>query len=221
MYKVTSLLHLAEGTNESIRAAVTRSLRDSVTDIGARHTLIEPTLPGVRNGGDVLMHLHFDDVEHWNSVRPAFVEATSIPAVQHIDQAEYVPGTSGRGVNRSATVYRALLLSVAPSADEEAVKRFESALLRMPQFIDSMSSWQLSEVLVARGASPWTHVWEQEFTDLSALSGQYLAHPVHWGYVDQWFDPESPECIVKARVCHSFCALDGAFVSEEMTGLTA
>lgn len=31
-------------------------------------------------------------------------------------------------------------------------------------------------------------------------------HPVHWGSVDRWFDPECPEVIVRERVCHSFCA---------------
>ena len=35
--------------------------------------------------------------------------------------------------------------------------------------------------------------------------GPYLMHPIHWAYVDRWFDPECPEVIVRDRVCHSFC----------------
>ncbi|ABH00059.1 conserved hypothetical protein (plasmid) [Rhodococcus jostii RHA1] len=221
MYRVTSLLHLMDGTDQLTRTATVTLLRSSAANIGAHRVLIEPTLPGVRNGGDILIHLQFDDVNHWNSVRSAFAAAVSAPVVQHIDQVEYEPGSLGVGADPSASVYRALLLSVTPGTSAELVRRFETELLRMPQFIESMSSWQLSEVLVAQGSSAWTHVWEQEFTDIDGLSGPYLAHPVHWAYVDKWFDPESPECIVRDRVCHSFCALDGALIGQVITGLTA
>ncbi|MET0698047.1 MAG: Dabb family protein, partial [Mycobacterium sp.] len=37
------------------------------------------------------------------------------------------------------------------------------------------------------------------------LMGPYLMHPIHWAYVDRWFDPECPEYVVRERVCHSFC----------------
>jgi hypothetical protein len=38
-------------------------------------------------------------------------------------------------------------------------------------------------------------------------------HPIHWAYVDRWFDPECPDFIVRDRVCHSFCAVE-ALVPE-------
>ena len=40
------------------------------------------------------------------------------------------------------------------------------------------------------GTSAWTHVFEQEFTDVEGLMGPYLMHPIHWAVVDRWFDPE-------------------------------
>ncbi|WP_306306846.1 Dabb family protein [Nocardia brevicatena] len=77
----------------------------------------------------------------------------------------------------------------------------------MPQHIPTIRSWQLSRVRHAAGASEWTHVWEQEFDDLDGLLGPYMNHPIHWAHVDRFFDPESPDLIVRDRVCHSFCAL--------------
>ncbi len=75
----------------------------------------------------------------------------------------------------------------------------------MPRYVRTITSWQLSRVERAIGASPWTHVFEQEFTDVEGLMGPYLMHPIHWAYVDRWFDPECPDVIVRDRVCHSFC----------------
>ena len=65
----------------------------------------------------------------------------------------------------------------------------------------------VSRVAEPAGATGWTHVFEQEFSDLHGLMGPYLMHPIHWAVVDRWFDPECPEYIVRERVCHSFCAL--------------
>ncbi|MFF2084218.1 Dabb family protein [Nocardia sp. NPDC058176] len=127
-------------------------------------------------------------------------------AVAHIDGAEYCRGVGGFTEPRApGSVYRVLLLRVAPDTPLSTIERFEADLLRMPDHIDTIRSWQLSRVTRAIGASPWTHVWAQEFTDLAGLNGPYLMHPVHWAHVDRWFDPECPESIVHDRVCHSFC----------------
>jgi len=44
------------------------------------------------------------------------------------------------------------------------------------------------------------------FSDADGIMGAYLMHPIHWAVVDQWFDPECPQFIVRDRVCHSFGA---------------
>ena len=75
----------------------------------------------------------------------------------------------------------------------------------MPRYVNTIAAWQLSRVDVAVGTSEWTHVFEQEFTDIDGLMGPYLMHPIHWAVVDRWFDPESPDVIIRDRVCHSFC----------------
>ena len=74
----------------------------------------------------------------------------------------------------------------------------------------TITEWQLSRAEEASGDTAWTHVFEQRFTDEAGLTGPYLMHPIHWAYVDRWFDPECPDVIVRDRVCHSFCQSDAA-----------
>lgn len=83
----------------------------------------------------------------------------------------------------------------------------------MPRYVSTIQAWQLSRVDEAIGRTGWTHVFEQEFTDVDGLMGPYLMHPVHWAVVDRWFDPETTDMIVRDRVCHSFCRIDGPVLS--------
>ncbi|WP_278265641.1 Dabb family protein [Nocardia sp. AG03] len=201
MYEVIRLVHLAPGADEN---ALIADLRASVGT--ARWALIQPTLPGVRNGGDILVHLRFADRAHWSATAARLATVLGDSAVTHVDGAEYTGGTAGFANPRTpATVHRVLLLRVAPDTPPATVRAFEADLLRMPAHIPTIRSWQLSTVHHALGSAPWTHVWEQEFTDLDGLTGPYLLHPIHWAHVDRWFDPEHPESIVRDRICHSFC----------------
>lgn len=106
-------------------------------------------------------------------------------------------------------VKRTLLLTVRAGADPEAVARFESDLMAMPDHIATIRGWALSRVDQDRSPSVWTHVWEQEFADVEGLSGEYLTHPYHWTYVDRWFDGEVPGSIVEPRLAHLFRWTDG------------
>jgi hypothetical protein len=171
--------------------------------------VVEPTLPGSRNGGDVLAHLRFASKAQWDCAAPGFDQALNDPSVTRVNGAAY----SGRPVQRSpkpGTVYRALLLSVRGGTDQATVARFEADLQLMPRYVRAITDWQLSRVEEATGGSAWTHVFEQLFTDEKGLMGPYLMHPIHWAVVDRWFDPECPDVIVRERVCHSFCRSDAA-----------
>lgn len=202
MYEVTRLIHLAPDT---AREAIDILLTELRAAVGAAScALVEPTLPGVRNGGDVLLRASVADAVAGRVVVDRVAEVCDRAEVLRIDGADHGPGVSGVAEPRSAgTVFRTLLLRADPAAP--ALAEFEADLLRMPRHIPSIRAWRLSRVDRAIGSTQWTHVWEQEFTDLAGLSGAYLAHPVHWGLVDRWFDPECPESIVRDRVCHSFC----------------
>ncbi|MEV0043978.1 Dabb family protein [Nocardia rhamnosiphila] len=188
--------------------------------VGVRRPLVARTLPGARNGGDLLAHFRFASKSEWLSHRETVGEAMTCPAIDHIDSAEYpgghiADGRSGRrGDADPSTVYRTLLLRVDDAAAPAEIARFEHATLQMPRHIPAIQAWQLSRVDRATGTSRWTHVWEQEFADVDGLLGPYMNHPVHWALVDQWFDPESPRQIVKDRICHSFCSIPAPVIGS-------
>lgn len=208
MYSVTRLLDAARADVADVLDVV----RTAAARTGARHTLVEPTLPGVRNGGDVLAHLRFDDVNQWRSAAADFTAALADSRITRSNGAGY-GGTAARNDDRPATVYRALLLRVLPGTEADTVARFEDDLQAMPRYVHTMTAWQLSRVTEPVGDTEWTHVFEQEFTDVDGLMGPYLMHPVHWAVVDRWFDPECPEVIIRDRVCHSFCELHAPVLS--------
>jgi hypothetical protein len=200
MYSVTRLLDVAEDDRDRVLAAA----HTGAAATGARHQLVEPTLPGVRNGGDILVHLRFDTEDQWRSVETDFAATLNDPAITRVNGVCY-PGEASRNGAQTGTVYRALLMRVLPGTDGQIVARFEDELRLMPRYVKTITAWQLSRVDEPVGTSQWTHVFEQEFTDVDGLMGPYLMHPIHWAYVDRWFDPECPEVIVRDRVCHSFC----------------
>ena len=203
MYSVTRLLDVAAEDRDRIVA----SIRSGSEATRARYRLVEPTLPGSRNGGDVLVHLRFASRSEWLPIASYFTDLLADRAITRINGAGY-SGTPTRTSGGQGTVYRTLLLSVSPETDADTVMRFEDELRSMPHYIPVIKAWQLSRVDDAIGDSQWTHVFEQEFSDVAGLMGPYLLHPIHWAVVDRWFDPECPEVIVRDRLCHSFCHID-------------
>ncbi|MDX1893123.1 Dabb family protein [Mycolicibacterium sp. 050158] len=196
---MTRLIDVAE----SDRDRVLTELRAAAARSGAARSVVAPTLPGSRNGGDVLVHLRFDDPQL--AAATDFDTALSDPAICRVNGVTY-RGSAVRSA--TGTAYRALLLRVSPNADPAAVAEFEHELEMMPRYVPTIAAWQLSRVDDAVGTTGWTHVFEQEFTDVAGLTGPYLMHPIHWAVVDRWFDPETTDVIVRDRVCHSFCDLD-------------
>lgn len=197
-FGVTRLVDVAD----SERGRVLGALRDAAERSGALRTLAGPTLPGSRNGGDILVHLRFANEDDW--ANSDFDAALADPAISHVNGVTY-QGAPTRG--GTGSVYRTLLLRVPDDVGAETVAAFERELAMMPQYVPTITAWQLSRAEQAIGTSEWTHVFEQEFTDVDGLMGPYLMHPIHWAMVDRWFDPETTDIIVRDRVCHSFCDL--------------
>ena len=199
MFNVVRLIHTEQ------RDRLLGAVRDATAAVP--HAVVAPTLPGSRNGGDILVRLSFDDEHHWKTTEPVLEAVMDDTSVARVDGVTYrgSPVTSER---TPGTVYRALLLRVWPDTDDTSVSRFENDLAMMPRYVSTITEWQLSRVETALGASAWTHVFTQRFTDVDGLMGPYLMHPIHWSHVDRWFDPECPDYIVRDRVCHSFCAVE-------------
>lgn len=118
--------------------------------------------------------------------------------------ARYVPIVGPRAV-------RTLLMRVAPSATPEQIEGLENSLCAMPEHIDTIKSWTLSRLDPTHHTSGWTHLWEQEFTDVLGFR-PYMAHAYHWTGVERWFDPEMPTCIVEEEA-HYLCKSDTAVLS--------
>lgn len=201
MYSVTRLIDVT--TNHRSRLLAT--LRDAATATDAQSWIVAATEPGSRNGGDLLVHLRFADEGQWRCVADQFASVLADPEVTRVNGVTYQGTPVSTGT--PGTVYRTLLLRVAPEADSDTVARFEAELRSMPRYVDTIRAWQLSRVIDSVGATSWTHVFEQEFTDVHGLMGPYLMHPIHWAVVDRWFDPETTDVIVRDRVCHSFCTI--------------
>ncbi|WP_431240215.1 Dabb family protein [Mycolicibacterium aichiense] len=193
---VTRLLDVVE----SERGRILRVAQEAAEAARPLRWSVQPTLPGSRNGGDILVHMRFPD--EMAEAETEFDEALSDPAITRVNGVTYRGTPRRRG---TGTVYRALLLRVAPDVPAEDVAAFEQELAMMPRYVPTIQAWQLSQVEHAVGTTDWTHVFEQEFTDADGLMGPYLMHPVHWAVVDRWFDPETTDIIVRDRVCHSFC----------------
>ncbi|OBJ83401.1 stress responsive protein [Mycobacterium gordonae] len=200
MYSVIRLLDVQEPDRDRIIG--------DLRVVAARmpYSIVQPTMPGSRNGGDILVHLRFASEDEWRCSETEFAAPFADAAVTRINGANY-PGSPVRTRTTIGTVYRTLLLHVSPDTATSTISRFEEELRSMPRYVQTITAWQLSRVDAAVGMSPWTHVFEQTFTCVDGLTGPYLMHPIHWAVVDRWFDPECPDVIVRDRICHSFCVL--------------
>lgn len=208
MYKLTRLVTLADSGRLS-------ALADEMRALGAAHaadrTLVAPTLAGSHFGGDLLAHFAFDDAVKRADFDAALAPLLATPAVASVDGVAYRTGAGGKSEPGLANgVYRVLLLSVDEDTDPASAQRFEAETRMMPYYIPAIRNWQLSRADEAMGARRWTHVWEQEYADAGGLMGPYMMHPYHWARIDRWFDPECPDRIVDARLCHSFCAMEAS-----------
>ena len=128
MYSVTRLLDVVADERERVLV----STRARAEAIGAYFHLVEPTLPGSRNGGDILIHLRFDSRREWLTVAGSFADALSEPAITRINGVSY-PGIMTR--SGDGTVYRTLLLRVSPETRADIVTHFEDDLRSMTRFI--------------------------------------------------------------------------------------
>ena len=174
--------------------------------------MVNCSLPGNLNGGDLVWHVQYPD-------RAAYDRSLTGSAWRDVEGLLADASVAGRKVwvmkragvrqpDLSGGIFRVLLLSVLDGTPQAIVERFEAELQAMPRYISSIRNWQLSRVADSSGARPWTHVWEQEYEDVSGLLGPYMRHPYHWGYIDRWFHPESPDQIVDTYLCQCFCRFE-------------
>ncbi|NEW42655.1 Dabb family protein [Nocardia cyriacigeorgica] len=208
MSEVVHLVHLTEPSRRDELAAEVRGL----VEPHARRTLIAATLPGGIDAGDLIVRLRFADESGRRAAEEVVDRWSREPSIERVETATFT-GTPTPGRHSAApSVYRVLLVAVDPHADRALVDRFETETAAMPDYIHAIGTSLLSRA-GDPGGHGWTHIWEQEFTDIDGLTGPYMTHPYHWAHIDRWFDPEHGTKIVN-RLCHSFCALDTALLSS-------
>lgn len=214
MYSTVTIIHLMPALSPAEKTALADELKSAAAALpGTPSVMFEPTLPGVYNGGDFIWRSEFaDKAAYEKAVAGDVWQKRILPVLNDqgriaaLDQVAYESGRRG-GASPGQGIYRVALFCANKNPTPERLAQFGRETADMPRYIGAIRRWQLSTVDKAEGARPWTHVWEQEYDDLSGLTGPYMMHPCHWAQVDRWFDPEYPEWLVDTRLCHTFCEI--------------
>ncbi len=219
MYSIVRLIRWNPGLSAAQLADFTQILSRAGAAAETAAQLIAPTLPGVRNGGDLIWHLVFKDeagAKAWDC-SGAWLESAEPTLRTHavLDSACFDHGPGGvRCPDLKRGIYRALFFSLSPEATKDQAAQLEADLLAMPRLIDKILNWRLSRVRHSSGAERWSYVWEQEYAALQHLTQDYVWHPYHWGVVDRWFDPEMPCRIVRSHLCHTFASIEESLLAH-------
>ncbi|ARS26135.1 Dabb family protein [Sphingomonas sp. KC8] len=218
MYNLLLVIGYTPETTAETRAAFAEALQSAGRALpDVRGLLVQPTLPGVYNGGDLLCRLVFDDAaacarafatENWQTIEAQLADGTQVATLERVG---YDGGLRGDTTDK-AGIYRVALFCANVRPTAERLAAFGRQTASMPSYIKSIRRWQLSGATTASGTRPWTHVWEQEYENLDGLNGPYMMHPAHWAHVERWFDTEYTEHLVDPVLVHTFCAIDAAVI---------
>ena len=97
--------------------------------------------------------------------------------------------------------------SRARATPPDKAREFDRVLTGMPRYIDAIRNWAYPprrRRLHDRAAAVDARVGAGVPGRLG-LRVDYMVSPYHWGYVDPWFDPESPHRVVAPGVAHVYC----------------
>jgi hypothetical protein len=213
MIRRITLLHLGPDTSAADRSVFEAEVGDAEARVpGVSHAHLGRHPEGTVGGGDYTWDLAFPggaECPTWRDQQAAAGYAelfegmvTRVDSVQFESSNVHVVDPDMRDLLK-----RTLFLEVAKGTAADAAGRFDRILTGMPRYIPAIRNWAYHRVDDAGSVGPrrWTHVWEQEFADLSGLRVDYMMSPYHWGYVDGWFDAESPQRVVEPDVGHVFC----------------
>jgi hypothetical protein len=221
MYRRIALLHIDPDVADADRATFERELDDVTTRVPTvTHAHLGRHLQGTVGGGDYTWDLTFEAA----GACPSWADQLAIGGhaglfdrmIKRVDCVQF-PSTLVTVVDPAMTdlVKRTLFLEVSSKASTEQVDRFDHILTGMPKYIPAIRNWAYHRVddIPPVGPRRWTHVWEQEYHDISGLRVDYMVSPYHWGFVDGWFDAESPHHIVEQGVAHVYCPSAGSILA--------
>ena len=196
--------------------ALVAALRQAADGLpGVEGSWMAPVLPRAAiNAGAIVWRASFaTEADALAAPRQSAWRARIAPLLQ---DAEIV--TVGYRVTRAGGlaggpgVWRALIFRVTPQGFPAQAAELEAALQLMPKYIREIRGWALNSVAFSEGPKSFTHVWEQEFARLEDLTGAYMNHPLHWGYVDAWFDAECPQYVVDPHLLQVAGEIDASII---------
>lgn len=217
MFVSLRIITLPTGRETDAAALVAQVQQAAATLAGVRSCWVAPVLPAVAmNAGHIVWRMTFATEREaiaapmdaaWRERVAGLLDGTQVSHVGY-----HVTRRAARG--GSGGIWRALVFRVMPQGFPQGAAALEDALLLMPDHVSTIRSWALSTVSVCDGPKAFTHVWEQEFDSLDGLTGEYMAHPVHWVLADAFFDAECPEYIVDPYLVQVAGAIDHPIITE-------
>lgn len=216
MIRATTFLHLRDAENLEARDELIATLARTSSEIEMMALQVSPTRAQAHRAGNIMAVAAFRDVDSYHAAVDApYVASVVRPlldaACSHVEFVRYRQGPIDiRDPDLHDGLHRTLLVGAEPWADPAAVAHFERQIARMGDYIDTIRNWSLSRVdeVIGSTGPQWTHVWEQEFTSIEGLIGEYMFHPYHYAVVDPWFDPQSPIRVLDTAIVHSMCDLE-------------
>lgn len=202
MIRETAQLWLADGEQCSdLEAALNQRLQTAKL----LHHHLGRNLEDSMGGGDYTLDLHWAEVAD-----PELL--AGVHGIGRVDRSTYTPlATGSRQPLVKDGIWRTLSFRVRTGTDEQKILKLEREIAAMPDYMAGIRKWSLNRVT---SDSPWTHIWQQEYQQVDDLMGEYLMHPYHWGYVDRYFDPESPDWLIDRDFAHCFCQLQSSVLRE-------
>ncbi|MEO5839101.1 MAG: Dabb family protein [Acidimicrobiales bacterium] len=213
MYRRIALLHVDPNSSADDLATFERELGAVVGRVpGLTNAHLGRHFPNTVGGGDYTWDLAFAEREQclpWpDQLRVADHADLFERVVTRADVVQFAT-TNAHIVEPAITdfVKRTLFIEVDRATPPDKAREFDRVLTGMPRYIHAIRNWAYHRVddEFTIGPRQWTHVWEQEFQEVSGLRVDYMVSPYHWGYVDPWFDPESPHRVVAPGVAHVYC----------------
>tara|TARA_R110002073_G_scaffold176070_1_gene333697 strand:- start:11802 stop:12431 length:630 start_codon:yes stop_codon:yes gene_type:complete len=204
----TLQIHLKPGADTAQADAAIRSQLAGTTGLQSWHVGLN--LEGCWGAGQLTVDLLR---EADSADRP--IDFSGVPGFERTDGVQYQAIEQGlREPDIQGGIWRTLMLQIRDGAAAEEVAKFEQETLGMPRYMRGIRNWRLGRV--TSPGTHWTHVWQQEYTTINDLMGEYLLHPYHWGWVDRRFDPEFPDVwVVDTGLCHAFCPLESTIVGRD------
>ena len=204
--RLVALVHLAQDASPERVLALETALATLVDEVSAvRHSHLGRHFPGGRGGGEYTWDVVLDGDDPRVALEAMALDVVR-DAIGHLDALAFQPQERRVAEPRiGLCVKRTLFLRVLPETPAEVVARFERDIMGMADHIDSIRNWAFSRSDPALSPTQWTHVWEQEYAEVSGLEHDYMMHPYHWGFVDGWFNPEMPQQIFDRPLAHVYC----------------